>query len=940
MIRKAYTVFRCSADRAIAPSSLCIESENKTSSTSKAYTGAKSHCEPGSFAPSLHRRQLNGFITLLIFMLSLIPGTLLPQAGTYYDAVSVGETSFPYQLKQRVRSPYTKVSYDNFDETNVANFSSYSLGGSLRGVRCVYSYYEHQYTGTFAWGTMSREHTFCHSWMPSHPSESTNEYADQHHLFPTHQNGANGVRSNHPLGWVTTVTSSFLEGKYGKDSSNNNVYEPRNPHKGDAARALLYMCIRYDSASGSARWTFDWLNTTRLPSLSEGPQSVQTLLTWHFQDPPDKWEVDRNNYIQSIQGNRNPFVDRPEYVNYINFNDLSYVSRTYAAEPTNYPTSVAAVPSGSNLTVSWTDAVTGSQAPASYLIVLYNRDNYFLPIDGEVYADDTDLSDGRGVITVLHSGSDQYTFTGLPSSTYYATVYSVNGSGTQTNYKINGTLPRANATVSGSTVTQVSFVTTSATVGEGSGTYQLQVQLVNPSPTVATQVQVALTSGSAADIGNYTTQTVTFPANSSATQQVTITITDDAVGETDESFQFALQNITGGNSAVIASPSTFSLTITDNDGGITPVIVNEWSQGPDGGKEWVELLVVSDGANIQGMKLTDDNGSLEIIFSGTGFQYLAHGTLIVIYNGFDLDPLVASDLNYNGTSDKVLMIPSNNNSGTWALTRTTGWGSTTGAFGNGTATDVPKITTSADAIIFTTPKSAGLAQSSYFADEGLVAATDASNWITVAAGSATPGQPNGGANTSWILGVLPVELTSFTASVSDGRVHLNWSTATERENYGFDVERSDDGIVYNKVGFVQGSGNSNAPRTYSFSELPPAGISNLIYRLKQTDFNGAFTYSPAISVAIANPQGFGLHQNYPNPFNPETQVSFSLPVSAHITLRVYDTLGQMVMELINGTTPAGLHTITIDGSPLPGGAYFCKLETAGYTGTIKMMLLK
>ncbi|CAG0952813.1 partial Extracellular ribonuclease, partial [Anaerolineae bacterium] len=479
MIRKAYTVFRCSADRATAPSSLCIESDNKTSFTSKAYIGAKSHCEPGSFAPSLPARSGYRFSLLLFFLLSLIPGAILPQAGTYYDAVSVGETSFPYQLKQRVRSPYTKVSYDNFDETNVANFSSYSLGGSLRGVRCVYSYYEHQYTGTFAWGTMSREHTFCHSWMPSHPSESTNEYSDQHHLFPTHQNGANGVRSNHPLGWVTNITSSFLEGKYGKDSSNNNVYEPRNPHKGDAARALLYMCIRYDSASGSARWTFDWLNTTRLPSLSEGPQSLQTLLTWHFQDPPDKWEVDRNNYIQSIQGNRNPFVDRPEFVNYINFNNLSYVSRTYAAEPTNYPTSVAAVPSGSNLTVSWTDAVTGSQAPAAYLIVLYNRDNYFLPIDGEVYADDTDLSDGRGVITVLHSGSDQYTFTGLPSATYYATVYSVNGSGTQTNYKINGTLPRANATVSGSTVTQVSFVTTSATVGEGSGTYQLQVQLVN-----------------------------------------------------------------------------------------------------------------------------------------------------------------------------------------------------------------------------------------------------------------------------------------------------------------------------------------------------------------------------------------------------------------------------------------------------------------------------
>jgi hypothetical protein len=161
--------------------------------------------------------------------------------------------------------------------------------------------------------------------MPSYSSTSTNEYADQHHLFPTQQNNANGVRSNHPLGEVVTPVSTFILGTLGNSEQGYIVYEPREVQKGDAARALLYMALRYDDLNG-LNWTFDYLNNTTLPNLSEGPQSIETLLTWHFQDLPDGYERGRNDYIQSIQQNRNPFIDHPFWVNRINFGDLSYIA--------------------------------------------------------------------------------------------------------------------------------------------------------------------------------------------------------------------------------------------------------------------------------------------------------------------------------------------------------------------------------------------------------------------------------------------------------------------------------------------------------------------------------------------------------------------------------------------------------------------------------------
>jgi len=244
--------------------------------------------------------------------------------GGYYSTIDTASPSFVTSLQTRIRSPFTSVAYAQFDETIVSNVEFYDTTGGQKVATCVYSGQRFAYTPPFAWTPttpFSREHTWCHSWMPSSASTSTNEYTDQHHLFVVNQNSANAVRSNHPLGEVFTTTSSFLGGTYGTDAGGNLVYEPVESHKGNAARALLYMSLRYNGVNGM-NWTFNHLNNVILPALNEDPQDIQLLLQWHFQDPPDGAEIARNDYIQSIQGNRNPFVDRPGWVNLIDFNQV------------------------------------------------------------------------------------------------------------------------------------------------------------------------------------------------------------------------------------------------------------------------------------------------------------------------------------------------------------------------------------------------------------------------------------------------------------------------------------------------------------------------------------------------------------------------------------------------------------------------------------------
>ena len=191
---------------------------------------------------------------------------------------------------------------------------------------------------------------------------------------------------------------------------------------------------------------------------------------------------------------------------------------------------------------------------------------------------------------------------------------------------------------------------------------------------------------------------------------------------------------------------------------------------------------------------------------------------------------------------------------------------------------------------------------------------------------------------------LPVELTSFTANVTEGLVELTWATATEKNNSGFEIQRSLDGKNFAKIGFVQGQGNSVKTSMYSFTDQP-GGASEYYYRLKQIDLNGSFTYSNVIQTNVTAPNKFSLEQNYPNPFNPTTSITFNLKVDSKVTLKVFNILGQEVATLLNSNIQSGVHVVNFNASQLTSGVYFYRLKANGIDGSVynavkKMILNK
>ena len=191
---------------------------------------------------------------------------------------------------------------------------------------------------------------------------------------------------------------------------------------------------------------------------------------------------------------------------------------------------------------------------------------------------------------------------------------------------------------------------------------------------------------------------------------------------------------------------------------------------------------------------------------------------------------------------------------------------------------------------------------------------------------------------------IPVELTSFTAEASENEIILNWTTATELNNQGFEIDRSSDNETFEKIGFVPGFGTTTESKSYTYQIVEFAsGIQ--YYRLKQIDFDGTYEYSEVIEVEGINPGQFTLFQNYPNPFNPFTSIKFSLPVDSNVKLKLFNMLGQEVGELLNSEISAGIHNIDFNASSLSSGTYFYVLEANGNNGsnfnaTKKMILLR
>jgi hypothetical protein len=188
--------------------------------------------------------------------------------------------------------------------------------------------------------------------------------------------------------------------------------------------------------------------------------------------------------------------------------------------------------------------------------------------------------------------------------------------------------------------------------------------------------------------------------------------------------------------------------------------------------------------------------------------------------------------------------------------------------------------------------------------------------------------------------VLPVELTHFSSSINNKKVELSWETATETNNYGFQIERQFENNTYwSVIGFVKGNGNSYSPKIYSFSDLPSLSATYK-YRLKQVDLNGNYKYSSEIEVVYNNVTSFSLDQNFPNPFNPSTTISYQLSAEGLVSIKVYDVLGKEIVTLVNEVKQSGLHEVDFNASGYGSGIYLYKMTVNNFSQTHKMIVLK
>ena len=199
---------------------------------------------------------------------------------------------------------------------------------------------------------------------------------------------------------------------------------------------------------------------------------------------------------------------------------------------------------------------------------------------------------------------------------------------------------------------------------------------------------------------------------------------------------------------------------------------------------------------------------------------------------------------------------------------------------------------------------------------------------------------------------LPVELSSFTSSVTGRNVNLKWVTASETNNAGFEIQKSvvnsqqslrrerGQAEMWTKIGYVTGSGTKTTPTNYTFDDRK-LNTGKYNYRLKQIDNNGNFEYHNLNgTIEIGVPTKYDISQNYPNPFNPTTKIDFDLPFDSKVSLKLYDMSGRELLTIVNEQKPAGYYTAQVNAGNLSSGAYFYRFTAGNFTATKKMLMIK
>jgi len=192
---------------------------------------------------------------------------------------------------------------------------------------------------------------------------------------------------------------------------------------------------------------------------------------------------------------------------------------------------------------------------------------------------------------------------------------------------------------------------------------------------------------------------------------------------------------------------------------------------------------------------------------------------------------------------------------------------------------------------------------------------------------------------------IPVEFSNFIAMVNFNNVQISWTTLSEINNSGFEIERKAESSDWSKISFVPGFGTTTETHSYTYNDSK-LKVGSYSYRLKQIDLNGSFVYSNVVNIDVSVPGEFVLEQNYPNPFNPTTKIKFTIPFTLSelegtlVTLKIYDILGKEVATLVNEVKSAGEYEIEFSGTGLTSGIYYYKLIVGSFNETKKMIMMK
>ena len=389
------------------------------------------------------------------------------------------------------------------------------------------------------------------------------------------------------------------------------------------------------------------------------------------------------------------------------------------------------------------------------------------------------------------------------------------------------------------------------------------------------------------------------------------------------------------------------------------VIINEMSQGSDGGKEWVELLIIDESVDLRGWELGDfDDGvwhSIAEFTTHSELNNIASGAIIVIYNSGDVDgTIVAAGGEDTTFSDKSVLLGVNNSS---FLSDTGPWGGTAGAFANSDGDDAAAIRNASDQIIHdmavthptATVSSPGSAKVKYYTGNTVGGVVDDINWTVASSSSGTPGEANGGDNSSWVDQSLPVELSQWFASSVHGEVMLNWTTDSEIENQGFIIERTLRQAQGSNSEFIEewseiaslttnldllGHGSTSIQHDYSYTDNQVRVGGTYSYRLSDVDYRGNVTQHPELIVSVIDieeNQGFSF-TTYPNPSNSGIQLDIRSEEDPQpLRIDILNLRGELVKHLFSATLETNVLNVRWDGTgsdliPVSSGTYVVNIS--------------